>query len=458
LTEHEFIALPSHVMSSGIFLAFFVIVGKLGETRARGERLIQERDEVELLQVSMSMAHRGQHRSSQPSHKSVATPLPEATRRRDLKPLPDLPSPPQPHIMLVIFAALALSIATWVLYRISLLACQRWFGGGTAEATNALDLTASFVGILICFCSYGICQEFIMTQPYGADKFPSVAFLILCNRIFIVAVAISLLAVKGERIMWRPILMVGFPGASSLVSTWCQYECLHYVTFPTTVVFKSAKIVPTMLINTLVNREWQSFTDYVQGGVITECVLGFSLLTEEASGHVGETNTAEGLVMLSVFVLGDALTSSIERFIFGRYPGFSNTQMMFGMGVVGLVYSGVAVAIEPGGYPVMIAFLQKHPECLTQLLALSLCSVGGQYLVCYIIKRHGPVVLAIMMTVRQILSIFVSAALYGHVIPFEAVVLAAMCFTAILAKQICESYSYSTNERNSKEGKSRAGH
>jgi len=455
----------------GVFVQLEATSGEPGEACAGQECLAAQNDEVTLLQVSRDVAHRT--RSSEMSHQVVATQKANASVAKEaasvakaseaekaaalarysaamaheakveaLQELLVLRERPPPDIMLVLLVAIGLSVATAAMYYAGLLMCQSMSSRETAaEVENVLDLSACFAGIIICFCSYGVAQEFIITQLYGDEKFPSVPFLILCNRIFIVAVAIALLIAKGEGIMWKPTLMAVLPGASSMGSSWCQYECLHYVTFPTQVVFKSAKIVPTMIINTIVNFVFAPFSDYLQAVIITLCVIGFSLLTEEASSSDGESNTFKGLVELSIFLLGDALTSNGEKFIYTKYPNFSNTQMMFAMGVVGLIYSSVAVNFEHGGYPFMLGFVQRHPSCLTQILALALCSMAGQYVIYYTVQKHGPVALAIMMTTRQILSIFISAALYGHIIPLSAIALAAVCFAVVLAKPLYKWYS-----------------
>jgi len=470
----------------GVLMQLEPTWGKPGEVCVGQACLAQETDEVALLQLSKAVAHRRKSTSVQPSQDTVANQKGNSSKTLENATISDVvhesavvkvntsslhkttkattasaeepeDERPPPNIMIVLAVAIALSIATWAMYYAGLLMCKNLPSEQAAEFENAIDMTACFAGIIICFCSYGIAQEFIITQPYqpGNDSFPSVPFLILCNRIFIVAVAICLLLAKGEGIMWKPTLLAVLPGASSMASSWCQYECLHYVTFPTQVVFKSAKIVPTMVINTMVNFVVQPLSDYLQAIVITICVIGFSLLTEDGSG--GESNTFIGLFMLSIFLLGDALTSNGEKFIYTKYPSFSNTQMMFAMGVVGMCYSGVLSAFTDGGYPVMFAFISKHPECLSQILALSLCSMSGQYLIYYIIQRHGPVIMAIMMTVRQILSIFVSAALYGHVIPTEAIILAFVCFAIVLAKPIYKWYTKPKDADGALKGK-RAAH
>jgi len=431
-------------MFRALFIAVLVLAVLAHLEPALGTpREANESDEVTLLQLSKNVAIRTGSSSAQLPHTAAAPRKAnnsEAPKRPAVKEvnrdLSLLQERPPPSIMLVLLIAIALSAATAVMYYAGLLFCQSLPPEIATARANIIDWIACSLGIMISLCSYGIAQEYIMTQLYGDERFPSVPFLILCNHALTVTVAAFVLLAYREALMLKPALWTVIPGATNMVSSFCQYDSLHFVTFPTQVVFKSAKIVPTMILNTAVNSVRQRFSDYLQGIIITFCVVGFTLLTEKASADNAQSDTVVGLIMLIMFLLGDAFTSNGEKLIYTRYPEFSTTQMMFAMGIVDVIYSSVLTAITDGGYPVMLAFIQKHPECLSQIFALSVFSMAGQYLIFYIIQKHGPVVMAIMLSERQILSIFLSAALYGHVIPMPAILLAALCFVVILATPI----------------------
>merc|ERR1712216_453131 len=175
-----------------------------------------------------------------------------------------------------------------------------------------------------------------MTQKYGGEKFPNTTFIIMINRILLVFVASVNMFVSKEGINFDTAKWTMIPSATVLTSSWSQYECLHYVTFPTQVVFKSAKIVPTMLVNRIVNGVQQKWEDYILAIVIIGCVIGFSFIAEDAKATDPTSNSTWGVTLLCIFLLCDALTSNTEKFVFNKDKTFTNTQMMFAMGVVTL--------------------------------------------------------------------------------------------------------------------------
>ena len=45
-----------------------------------------------------------------------------------------------------------------------------------------------------------------------------------------------------------------FPSISNMLSSWCQYEALRYVSFPAVTLFKSFKLAPVMLMGKLLGN------------------------------------------------------------------------------------------------------------------------------------------------------------------------------------------------------------
>ena len=44
------------------------------------------------------------------------------------------------------------------------------------------------------------------------------------------------------------IMDLTYSACSNLLSSWCQYQSLHYVTFPVQTLFKSFKVLPVMVM------------------------------------------------------------------------------------------------------------------------------------------------------------------------------------------------------------------
>merc|ERR1719440_116541 len=191
-----------------------------------------------------------------------------------------------------------------------------------------------------------------------------------------------------------------------------------------------------MVVNTAVNQVVLPGADYALALLITLSVTGFSLIAEQASSSAAHENTMYGIFLLCLFLICDALTSNTEKWVYNKDRTFTPTQMMFSMGCVTLVYSALCTAMEPGGFGAVFSFIHRHPECIPEIIMLSVNSTCGQYVIYYTVRKHGPVLLSIMMTVRQIISVYISAVLYQHYIPLESAAFAAFTFALCLYKPL----------------------
>jgi len=90
-----------------------------------------------------------------------------------------------------------------------------------------------------------------MTIPYGIENemFTYSAFLVLNNRLVVVCVALAILTYKGESYNnVAPIHKYFYISVSNTIATFCQYESLKYLSFPTQTLGKCGKMIPVMII------------------------------------------------------------------------------------------------------------------------------------------------------------------------------------------------------------------
>ena len=73
---------------------------------------------------------------------------------------------------------------------------------------------------------------------------------------------------------------------SNVISSWCQYEALKYVGFPTQVLAKACKIIPTMLMGKLVQGKSYPLWDYGCAFLMSVGVSLFMFSKAEAEGKV----------------------------------------------------------------------------------------------------------------------------------------------------------------------------
>lgn len=62
------------------------------------------------------------------------------------------------------------------------------------------------------------------------------------------------------------------------------------------------------------------------------------------------------------------------------------------------------------------AFLSRHPECLWNIIILSLAATMSQLFIFHTIKNFGALLFATVMTTRQFMSILLSCFIYGHLL------------------------------------------
>lgn len=74
-----------------------------------------------------------------------------------------------------------------------------------------------------------------------------------------------------------PLYKYAFCSLSNVLSSWCQYEALKYVSFPTQVLAKASKIIPVMIMGKIVSRAKYEYYEYVTAVLISMGMMMFML-------------------------------------------------------------------------------------------------------------------------------------------------------------------------------------
>merc|ERR1719213_606609 len=97
-----------------------------------------------------------------------------------------------------------------------------------------------------------------------------------------------------------------------------------------------------------------------------------------------------------------------------------------------VISSGTVILSGRLGYA--LAFAAGHPGFMRDAASLSAAAVGGQWFIYSQVKEFGALVFAATMNVRQVVSILLSYATYGHSITILQVGGLAMVFAALFYK------------------------
>lgn len=325
-----------------------------------------------------------------------------------------------------------------------------------AQQKNSLfDLAVCFAILCGTYAAYGVYQEHIMTQPYRGGLLPSPGIIVLANRTVTVVASATMVWFSQQRSVPPGIGWAALPACSVTLSSWCLYSSLQYVSYPTQVMFASSKILPTMLGNVLLNGSTFTWKEYLGAGVVTALVIVIGLEMESEEGHAIR-NTFVGYGMLFTYLVSDSFTSNTEKRILRDYEGeISKSHLMLAVSILSLLNILASLTIS-GSLAPAVTFLLSNHDAAWDIMHLSFISTLGMFMIFHVIQRHGPVVLSVMMTVRQVVSLVLSAWLFNHHISMHMAAMICVLFMAVFSNVILKSMKLGEEYLNASKGETSA--
>jgi len=306
------------------------------------------------------------------------------------------------------------------------------------EVYNQL-FTCGF-GLITSFAIWGILQERILTQSYNGEYFTYSYGLVFLNRIggLIISSVLMIHVRPTSAPRLGPLFYeFSFASVSNMLSSWCQYEALKYVAFPTQTLSKCFKMLPIMLMGRLLFNKKFPMYDYIVAlaigcgiGLFVVSTENIQLQTDNWGNIESWGGTSCGLMLLLLFVAFDSFTGQWQTRMFHKYPDLTPIQLMFVINIFSVVLSGITL-IHTNELKPAIRFVYNHPEMHFHLMMFSFCSTIGQIFIFHTIKSFGAVVFSILMTTRILISIFLSCIFYDHTIDVHGYAGLAIVFIAI---------------------------
>ena len=293
------------------------------------------------------------------------------------------------------------------------------------------------VGLNVSFCIWGLVQERILTQTYDGDFFGYSYGLVFLNRLG--GLVLSTVLMYYFQVEWvkSPLWEYSFPSVANMLSSWCQYKALEYVTFPTQMLAKAFKIVPVMLVGKfMLNKTYESY-EYLSAGAI-----GFGLylfLDSSENVNLTQNNFGDkegvrgawcGVVLLLLFLFFDSFTGQWQTRMFQLNKALSPLQMMLIMNAFSAVFSFITLVHQEKLTPALM-FVYTHPEIILHLVIFCICSTVGQLFIFYTVKNFGAVVFSIIMSIRILFSTLLSCFVYSHPITEMGLLGMAIVFSTI---------------------------
>lgn len=304
---------------------------------------------------------------------------------------------------------------------------------------EALLLMFYFIGLQISFLSWGVLQEKIMTQKYlSVDNeeghFKDSQFLVFVNRILAFCISGIYISCKRQPRHKCPYYKYIFCSMSNIMSSWCQYEALKYVSFLHQVLAKAAKTIPVIIMGKIISRTKYEYYEYVTAGILSIGML-FFLLDASDNRHASTITTFSGLFLLCSYIAFDSFTSNWQGALFNQF-GMSPVQMMCTVNFFSCILTATSL-LQQDGFSNSINFMFKFPNFTIDCILLSVCSAAGQLFIFNTLSTFGPLVFAIISTIRQGFSVLLSCIIYEHHVGFTGILGIILVFISISLRLYC---------------------
>ena len=187
-----------------------------------------------------------------------------------------------------------------------------------------------------------------------------------------------------------------------------------------------------MVWGIIVSCERHGATDSLVAGAITGGVAELLMTGPISSSE--DSCRRYGLTGFGCFLALDQSTSTFQEKLFKEHvaPEYNQTFYI----ISGSCIISSSVLVPPGRITHAIGFATSHPAFAWDSMTLSAAAVGGQWFIYSQVKEFGALVFAATMNVRQVVSILISYAKYGHSITPLQVLGLLLVFAGLFYKSI----------------------
>ncbi|MCL4123204.1 UNVERIFIED_CONTAM: hypothetical protein GTU68_012982 [Idotea baltica] len=187
---------------------------------------------------------------------------------------------------------------------------------------DASKLVFCFVGLQVSYLTWGVLQEKIMTKEYvgfsgSKGKFKDSQFLVFVNRILAFLLSGAYLLCTRQPRHTAPLYQYSYCSFSNIMSSWCQYEALKYVSFPTQSCESLQDSIPTMIREIISARSNE--TTSTSTAVLISLGMNALLRTHQDHGKRACVHYPVGVIILMGYMSSTRSASNWQGELFSQY-------------------------------------------------------------------------------------------------------------------------------------------
>lgn len=190
-----------------------------------------------------------------------------------------------------------------------------------------------------------------------------------------------------------------------LGSSALSNEALNYINFPTKVVFRSCKLIPTMVIATIMNKRTFSSTEYVCGVAICAGLIMFAA----ADWKLTPSFNPIGILYVSLSVVADAVLPNAQEKLFRL--GSSRLEVTLYTNFFALIAMTV-ITLMSGDFLGIIRYAMADKTLMYFMIIFTLISYAAISTYMQLVKRFGGVSAVLLTTARKGMTLVLSFLLF----------------------------------------------
>lgn len=295
--------------------------------------------------------------------------------------------------------------------------------------TDKTDRYSRFIYLTACimlfFGLHNYMQELIMSQP-------GFKFGVVLGYLEVLGVSLCSFAerqYKGESGRKAPLPTYFFLCFLLLISSAASNIALNYINYPTKVVFRSCKLVPTMIISTFVNKKRVSNYEYICGALISAGMVLFAF----ADFTVYPNYHLIGIFLVSLSVVADAFLPNYQEKVYSQ--GSNELEVTFYTNILSLVAMTVTF-YSTGELSEALVYTLANPHCLYLLIIYTFLAYIAIMYHMTLIKEFGAITGVLVGNTRKALTIVISFMLFPKPYSILYVIGGLLVFGSLIAQGV----------------------
>lgn len=268
------------------------------------------------------------------------------------------------------------------------------------------------VGIFSAYITQGVLQETLSTKKFGphGNRFQHLPFLNFAQNVVCFFWSLLMIAIWTKRSDHQaPLWLYWGPSITNSIGPACGIQALKYISYPAQVLVKSSKMIPVMLMGSIIYGVRYTLPEYICTFLVAGGVSTFALFKSRAK-MIASPNAPLGYSLCFLNLAMDGFTNATQDSISAKYPKTTAWHIMLGMNLWGSVFSFLYMfAWSGGGGFEAVRFCKEHPDAAWDIILFCLCGAVGQNFIFLTISKFGSLATTTITTTRKFMSILVSS-------------------------------------------------